>query len=165
MIARILFSTTMLVSLCAGPALAAADVETSVGEVIVTAQKREQKLQDVPISMEVVSGEKIADFGTNDFKQMVKFAPNVSVETTAGNDTIYIRGFGSPPANFSFDQAVSLYMDGVYAGKNRQAQSPFFDLSGSRCCAGRRGRSSARTPPPAPSASSRRVRHPPSKAA
>lgn len=128
MIARILFSTTMLVSVCAGPALAAADAEPSVGEVIVTALKREQKLQDVPISMEVVSGEKIADFGTNDFKQMVKFAPNVSVESTAGNDVIYIRGFGSPPANFSFDQAVSLYMDGVYAGKNRQAQSPFFDL-------------------------------------
>lgn len=129
MIARILFSTTILVSVCAGPALAAdADAETTIGEVIVTALKREQKLQDVPISMEVISGAKIADYSTNDFKQMVKFAPNVSVESTAGNDVIYIRGFGSPPANFSFDQAVSLYMDGVYAGKNRQAQSPFFDL-------------------------------------
>jgi iron complex outermembrane receptor protein len=130
MIARILFATTMLVSLGAGPALAAeADTRNSVAEVIVTALKREQKLQDVPISMEVVTGEKIADFGANDFKQAVKFAPNVSVESTAGNDVIYIRGFGSPPANFSFDQAVSLYMDGVYAGKNRQAQSPFFDLA------------------------------------
>lgn len=129
MIARILFSTTMLVSVCAGPALAAdADTSATLGEVVVTAQKREQKLQDVPISMEVVSGAKIADYATNDFKQMVKFAPNVSVESTAGNDVIYIRGFGSPPANFSFDQAVSLYMDGVYAGRNRQAQAPFFDL-------------------------------------
>lgn len=130
MIARLLLSTTMLVSLCAGSALAAdADENSTLGEVVVTAQKREQKLQDVPISMEVVSGERLSDFATNDFKQMVKFTPNVSVETTAGNDTIYIRGFGSPPANFSFDQAVSLYMDGVYAGRNRQAQAPFFDLA------------------------------------
>ncbi|MBU1374451.1 MAG: TonB-dependent receptor [Alphaproteobacteria bacterium] len=109
----------------------AADADTAqptLGEVVVTAQKRAEKLQDVPISMEVVSGEKLSDFATNDFKQMVKFAPNVSVQTTAGNDTIYIRGFGSPPANFSFDQAVSLYMDGIYAGRNRQAQAPFFDL-------------------------------------
>lgn len=130
MIARMLLSTTMLVSLCAGSAMAAeADTaQPTLGEVVVTAQKRAEKLQDVPISMEVVSGEKLSDFATNDFKQMVKFAPNVSVQTTAGNDTIYIRGFGSPPANFSFDQAVSLYMDGVYAGRNRQAQAPFFDL-------------------------------------
>lgn len=128
--ARMLLSTTMLAGLFAGSAMAA-DADTSqptLGEVVVTAQKRAEKLQDVPISMEVVSGEKLSDFATNDFKQMVKFAPNVSVQTTAGNDTIYIRGFGSPPANFSFDQAVSLYMDGVYAGRNRQAQAPFFDL-------------------------------------
>lgn len=130
MIARMLLSTTMLVSLSAGSAMAAETDATqpTLGEVVVTAQKRAEKLQDVPISMEVVSGEKLSDFATNDFKQMVKFAPNVSVQTTAGNDTIYIRGFGSPPANFSFDQAVSLYMDGVYAGRNRQAQAPFFDL-------------------------------------
>jgi len=131
MIARILFSTTMLVSLCAGSAWAAEDdaAPTNLGEVVVTAQKRTEKLQDVPISMEVVSGEKLDDFNTSDFKAMFKFAPNVSVETTAGNDTIYIRGFGSPPANFAFDQAVSLYVDGIYAGRNRQAQAPFFDLA------------------------------------
>ncbi len=131
MISRILFSTTMLVSMMAGAAAAAAEANTptNLAEVVVTAQKREEKLQDVPISMEVVSGEKLAEFHTNDFKQMVKYSPNVSVESTAGNDVIYIRGFGSPPANFSFDQAVSLYMDGVYAGRNRQAQSPFFDLA------------------------------------
>ena len=125
---RILFSTSALIFALAGTAAAAAD-ESNLSEVVVTAQKREQKLQDVPISMEVISGDKLADYSTNDFKQMVKFAPNVSVESTAGNDVIYIRGFGSPPANFSFDQSVSLYMDGVYAGKNRQAQAPFFDLA------------------------------------
>ena len=133
MIARILFSTTMLVSAVASGAIAAeaapSAASTTLGEVLVTAQKREQKLQDVPISMEVVSGSKLAAFNVTDFKQMFKYTPNVSVETTAGNDTIYIRGFGSPPANFSFDQAVSLYIDGVYAGRNRQAQSPFFDVA------------------------------------
>ena len=39
------------------------------GEVVVTAQKRAEKLQDVPISMEVVSGEKLDAFHTNDFKR------------------------------------------------------------------------------------------------
>ncbi|RYD45293.1 MAG: TonB-dependent receptor [Sphingomonadales bacterium] len=86
-------------------------------------------LQDVPISMEVVSGAKLAEFNTSDIKAVMNYTPNVFVQSTAGNDVIYIRGFGSPPANFAFDQSVSLYVDGIYAGRNRQAQAPFFDLA------------------------------------
>ena len=103
--------------------------DSNSNEIVVTAQKREQSLQDVPISMEVVSGEKLQDLGVNDFASLAAYVPNVAVQTTAGNDVIYVRGFGSPPANFSFDQAVSLYIDGIYAGRSRQAQAPFFDIA------------------------------------
>ena len=103
--------------------------ETLPGDIIVTAQKREQKLQDVPISISVVTGEQLNAFHASDFKQAMNYVPNVFVQSTAGNDVIYIRGFGSPPANFSFDQSVSLYVDGVYAGRSRQAHAPFFDLA------------------------------------
>ena len=111
-----------------GDAAAASD-SGGGNEIIVTAQKREQSLQDVPISMEVVSGAKLAEFNTSDIKAVMNYTPNVFVQSTAGNDVIYIRGFGSPPANFAFDQSVSLYVDGVYAGRSRQAQAPFFDLA------------------------------------
>ncbi|WEK44826.1 MAG: TonB-dependent receptor [Candidatus Sphingomonas colombiensis] len=113
----------------ADSAPAAAPVESAGTDIVVTAQKREQRLQDVPISMEVVSGQKVADFSAADFKAVQNFVPNMFVQQTNGNDTIYIRGFGSPPQNFSFDQAVSVYMDGVYAGKMRQALNPFFDVA------------------------------------
>jgi len=103
--------------------------DSASGDIVVTAQKREQRLQDVPISMEVVTGQKVADFAAADFKAVQNFVPNMFVQQTNGNDTIYIRGFGSPPQNFSFDQAVSVYMDGVYAGKMRQALNPFFDVA------------------------------------
>lgn len=99
-----------------------------VGDIVVTATRRVQSIQDVPISIEVVSGKKLDDFHANDFKAIMNYVPNVFVESTAGDDVIYIRGFGSPPANFSFDQSVSLYVDGIYAGRARQAQAPFFDL-------------------------------------
>lgn len=131
----ILLSGVALVAVTAGtgPAMAqsagAAADDSSGNEIIVTAQKRAQNLQDVPISMEVVSGERIADFAAVDFKAVQNYVPNVFVQQTNGNDTIYIRGFGSPPQNFSFDQAVSVYMDGVYAGKMRQALNPFFDVA------------------------------------
>ena len=98
-------------------------------DVVVTAQRREQRLQDVPISLEVLSGQKIADFAAPDFKAVQNYLPNVFVQQTNGNDTIYIRGFGSPPQNFSFDQAVSVYQDGIYAGRIRQALNPFFDVA------------------------------------
>lgn len=109
----------------AEPALTEA---ATTADIIVTAQKREQNLQDVPISIEVVSGARLDAFRSVDFRSIMNVVPNVFVQTTAGNNVIYIRGFGSPPANFSFDQSVSLYMDGIYAGRSRQAQSPFFDL-------------------------------------
>lgn len=111
------------------PADTATTDDSGTNEIIVTAQKREQSLQDVPISMEVVSGAKLAEFNTSDIKAVMNYTPNVFVQSTAGNDVIYIRGFGSPPANFAFDQSVSLYVDGIYAGRNRQAQAPFFDLA------------------------------------
>jgi len=110
----------------AAPAIDAQSL--SPAEIVVTAQKRTERLQDVPISMEVITAKKLDDFHATDFKSVMNFTPNVFVESTAGDDVIYIRGFGSPPANFAFDQSVSLYMDGVYAGRSRQAQSPFFDL-------------------------------------
>jgi iron complex outermembrane receptor protein len=107
---------------------ASAPAPVAVGEVVVTAEKRAEKLQDVPISMEVVSGLKLDQFHTADLQALSSLAPNVFVEETAGDNVIYIRGFGSPPANFSFDQAVSLYVDGVYAGRANQTEAPFFDL-------------------------------------
>ncbi len=106
---------------------AAPAAQASPAEVVVTAQKRSERLQDVPISMEVISAKKLDDFHATDFKSIMNYTPNVFVESTAGDDVIYIRGFGSPPANFAFDQSVSLYLDGVYAGRSRQAQAPFFD--------------------------------------
>jgi len=129
---------TLAMLATAAPAMAqTADdgAETAAGasgggnEIIVTAQKRAQNIQDVPISMEVVSGQRLDDFNSNDIKAVMNYTPNVFVQSTAGNDVIYIRGFGSPPANFAFDQSVSLYVDGVYAGRSRQAQAPFFDLA------------------------------------
>src|SRR3546814_8717738 len=58
---------------------------TGTNEIIVTAQKREQSLKDVPISMEVVSGQKLAEFNSNDIKAVMNYTPNVFVQSTAGD--------------------------------------------------------------------------------
>jgi iron complex outermembrane recepter protein len=134
-------------SLLAGVALTAAsaraaDADTaapSVPEIVVTATKRAENVQKVPISMEVLSGKQLQQFHATDVKSVMNSVPNVYVEQTAGNDVVYIRGFGSPPANFSFDQSVSMYVDGVYAGHVRQEQAPFFDLERTEVLRGPQG--------------------------
>lgn len=97
-------------------------------EIVVTAQKRAEKLQDVPISLEVVTSETIQDLQIVRFEDLQKYVPNFTVQPTPGANQIYIRGIGSGAQNFAFEQSVSLYVDGVYAGRNRQFMAPFFDV-------------------------------------
>ncbi|MBU1378556.1 MAG: TonB-dependent receptor [Alphaproteobacteria bacterium] len=126
----VLFAAAAFGSLLASQACAqSADKDSaSVAEVLVTAQKREQKLQDVPISMSVVSGQQMADFHAKDLKDLALAVPNLYVERLNAADVIYIRGFGSAPSNFAFDQSVSMYQDGIYAGRGKQFEAPFFDI-------------------------------------
>ncbi len=96
--------------------------------IVVTAQKREQDVQDVPISMAVVSGGSLSDLGITDFKELDRYVPNLFVQETPGNNAYYIRGIGSTPGNLAFEQTVGLFVDGIYGGHARQFQAPFLDV-------------------------------------
>ncbi|MCB1632873.1 MAG: Plug domain-containing protein, partial [Pseudomonadales bacterium] len=115
--------------LAATPAMAqtAAD-DADDGAIIVTAQKREQDVQDVPISMAVVSGDTLTNLNVKDFTELDRFVPNFYVQPTPGNNAFYIRGIGSTPGNLAFDQTVGLFVDGIYGGHARQFQAPFLDV-------------------------------------
>lgn len=122
--------------LCAGVAVAIASptaVLAAPGDVdpytiIVTAQKREQDVQQVPISMTVIGGDQLAKFDIKDFIELDRYVPNFFVQATPGNNAFYIRGIGSTPGNLAFDQTVGLFVDGLYGGHARQFQSPFLDV-------------------------------------
>lgn len=96
-------------------------------EVIVTAQKREQSLQDVPISMSVVTGEQIRDLKINNAKDLSNYIPNFSVIRDPIGDKINIRGVQSGNLA-SFEQSVSTYVDGVYRGRGAQSRLSFMDV-------------------------------------
>ena len=96
-------------------------------EVIVTAQKRAESLQDVPISMTAVSGEKLDDAGITNLEQLSEFVPNLSITENAVNTIITMRGI-SIGSNQSFEQSVGVYVDGVHFGKSRQLRTGLFDL-------------------------------------
>jgi iron complex outermembrane recepter protein len=114
-------------SACSLPALGQAE-GFFLEEVIVTAQKREQNLQDVPVSVNVVGGEQIAESGIGDLEELSGLVPNLSINESPQGLSIYIRGLGSGD-NQGFEQSVGLFIDGVYAGRSRQFQAPFLDVA------------------------------------
>ncbi|WP_179045629.1 TonB-dependent receptor [Sphingobium lactosutens] len=100
----------------------------AVQEIIVTAQKRAQNLQDVPISMAVIGGEALTRNGVKDFTELKQYVPNFYAQPSPGNNAFFIRGIGSPPGNLAVEQTVGLFVDGIYGGHARQFQAPFLDI-------------------------------------
>lgn len=92
-------------------------------EVIVTAQKREQSLQDVPIAVAAMSGEKISDIGITGLEELTLFIPNVNINQGQATSNLFIRGVGSG-TNAGFEQSVGLYIDGIYSGRGQLARVP-----------------------------------------
>lgn len=96
-------------------------------EVVVTATKRATGLQDTPIALSVMSGDKIADQGIGSLEDMAIFLPNVHIAEGGAGDQLFIRGIGSG-INYSFEQSVGTFIDGVYFGRGQAARSSFLDI-------------------------------------
>ena len=101
--------------------------QAQLEEVIVTAQKRAENLQDVPISISTVSGEKIQDNTILNFSALADFVPSLHIAEASVNTNIYMRGIGSGN-NRGFEQSVGMYLDGVYLGRGRQYRSALLDV-------------------------------------
>ena len=108
-------------------AASASSLAAELEEVIVTAQKRTESLQDVPISVTAISGEFIEDASIRSFGDLSAYVPNFSVTENAVNTIITMRGI-SVGAQQSFEQSVGVFVDGVHYGKSRQARLGLFDL-------------------------------------
>jgi iron complex outermembrane receptor protein len=92
-------------------------------EVLVTAQKRTESLQDVPISVSAMSGAKIEEQGITNLEELTLYIPNVNINQGQAQPNLYIRGVGSG-TNAGFEQSVGMYIDGVYSGRGALAAVP-----------------------------------------
>ncbi len=97
-------------------------------EILVTAQRREQSLQDVPISVTAVTGEAIEEGGFSDVEDMSVFVPNLFMRDAFTGQSIIVRGIGTSTGNEAFEQAVASFSDGVYYGRDNLGQNAVFDL-------------------------------------
>ena len=96
-------------------------------EVIVTAQKRAESLQDVPISVSVLKGEKITQAGMQKLQDAMVYIPNVSIAQQYIGNSINIRGIHSGTLA-AFEQSVATFADGVYRGRGVQSRFAFLDI-------------------------------------
>jgi iron complex outermembrane recepter protein len=92
----------------------------TIDDIIVTAQKREQNLQDVPIVVTSLSAETLQDAGVRDIKDLQILTPGMTVTSTSSeaSTTARIRGVGTVGDNPGLESSVGVVIDGVYRSRN-----------------------------------------------
>ena len=118
----------------------AAMAEQVIEEVIVTAQKREQSLQDVPISVSAFSEDMLKRANIEDVRGLTDLTPGFSGRTEDSfNDALSIRGISTNDFGIGGDPSVGIFMDGVYEGRTGGAIASFFDMAGAEVIKGPQG--------------------------
>ncbi len=97
-------------------AAAAADTTTTLSDLIVTAERREERLQTVPVAVTAFSAEQRSIIGIESVQDLTNFTPAFSYN--ANTDRPYMRGVGRNTDNLAVASAVATYYDGVYDGAN-----------------------------------------------
>ncbi|MDC0420555.1 TonB-dependent receptor [Gammaproteobacteria bacterium] len=101
--------------------------ESRLEEVVVTAQKKEQGLSEVPISIQVLSSERINDIGVSSWEEIAQYVPGLTVAKGVQEQSIYMRGVGSG-TNRGFEQSVTQFVDGMSVTRSQQYTVPLLDL-------------------------------------
>jgi len=110
---------------------AAQEAPTTIDDIIVTAQKREQSLQDVPIVVTTLSQEVLDGAGVQDIKDLQILTPGMTVTSTQSeaSTTVRIRGAGTVGDNPGLESSVGVVIDGVYRSRNSVGFGDLGELS------------------------------------
>ena len=100
-----------------------------LNEIVVTAQRRQENIQNVPISVQVVSGPALQTHNLNNLGDLSQVLPGVNIVSTGStfSNDLFIRGVGSGP-NPGFEQSVATFVDDVYFGRSRMIGATFLDV-------------------------------------
>lgn len=127
----LLANASLFASLMATAAHAAdGQAADSIGEeIIVTAQKSEQKLTDVPITITAYTGRNLREIGVTQFDQLSAYVPGLNVqEQSPNNPGFVIRGITSDTGSAQGSPAVTVYLNGVDVSRSRGSYFDLYDL-------------------------------------
>ncbi|MFO7549757.1 MAG: TonB-dependent receptor [Haliea sp.] len=104
-----------------------ATAQPMLEEVVVTARKKVETLQDSPVAVSVVSGTRMRETGITNLEQVSATVPGLQLGRGVQTSSIYIRGIGSG-LNRGFEQSAGMYLDGIYQARSRQFTQSLVDL-------------------------------------
>ena len=112
------------------PADDAATDELAPGEILVTAQKRSERLQDVPLAVTALSGARLADQGGINLETAQTIIPTLNIQKsgTTLNQSLYMRGVGTATFSIAAEPSVSTVVDGVVYARAGEAFSDLVDI-------------------------------------
>ena len=120
-----------LASACATPVVFAQKGATVLEEVTVTAQRRSENIQDVPIAVTAISSEALEARGLADISELSQSVPSLTLEPSRATNTTltaFIRGVGQQDPLAGFEQGVALYIDDVYLARPQGALLDIYDV-------------------------------------
>ena len=127
--------TLGLTGLLAAPAAMAqpeAQEELFLEEIIVTAQKREQSLSDVPAAVSAITGDLVRNYigGAQDIRALAARVPGLNIETSNGRTQprFYLRGLGNIDFDVNANQPVAMIFDEISLENNTLRSLPLFDI-------------------------------------
>jgi len=102
---------------------------SALEEVIVTAERRAQDAQDVPIALTIIGGSEISPSGISSISDVALKTPNLTfTQFNIGEPQLFLRGLGTTIDSAGADPTVSVFIDDVYVGRSAGATSDLYDL-------------------------------------
>ncbi len=116
--------------------------EFALEEVVVSAQRRQESVQDVPVAVTAVSGEQLENAGIIDLGQIQYISPSANITTgtnVATTANIQIRGIGTAGSQRAFEGAVGVFVDGTFRSRPGSVLGDFLDIGGIEILRGPQG--------------------------
>ena len=129
----------ILLTGCSAAAMLTADIALA-DEIIVSATKRNESIQEVPLAISAFSGEFVRDANIDDIKDLVKFTPGVSGNSfDSFIDFINVRGIRTNDFGNGGDPSIPMFKNGLYQGRNGSAVTSLFDMERAEVLRGPQG--------------------------
>jgi outer membrane receptor protein involved in Fe transport len=97
-------------------------------EIVVTAQRREQSLQDVPISIQTFQGDDISRQGFHSLNELTTYAPGLVIKDQSEEQGLLLRSAGTQSKNMAIEAGVPIFVDGVHMGRGSQLMGGVMDV-------------------------------------
>ena len=129
--ASLLLGATMLIQPGQVLAQSAAGDEVAADEILVTARRKEERLQDVPVAITALTGEALEGYNVTSVGDIATFVPSMVVgrQVTGSSASIFLRGVGSSSLSAGFDQSVSFNIDGLALSRGREIAFAQYDVA------------------------------------